>query len=59
MEPNTTLALLCADQIETSIFPPPSPVKLRAFDYFLCLGVGNLTGKAFRGVGNSNFVMVG
>ena len=32
--------------------PPPPPGKPRAFDYFLCPGVGNLTGKAFPGVGN-------
>ena len=42
---------LCADQIETSTSPPP-PGKPRAFDYFLCPGEGNLTGKAFPGVGN-------
>ena len=43
-------AELCADQIATSTSPPPG--KPRAFDYFLCPGVGNLTGKAFPGVGN-------
>ena len=32
--------------------PPTPPGKPRAFDYFLCPGVGNLTGKAFQGVGN-------
>ena len=32
--------------------PPPPPGKPRAFDYFLCPGVGNLTGKALQGVGN-------
>ena len=31
---------------------PPPPGKPRAFDYFLCPGVGNLTDKAFPGVGN-------
>ena len=31
----------CADQIETST--PPFPGKSRAFDHFLCPGVGNLT----------------
>ena len=33
-------------------FNIPPPGKPRAFDYFLCPGVGNLTGKAFPGVGN-------
>ena len=33
-------------------FDIPPPGKPRAFDYFLCLGVGNLTGKVFPGVGN-------
>ena len=32
--------------------PPPPSGKPRAFDYFLCPGVGNLTGKASPGVGN-------
>ena len=27
-------------------------LKPRAFDYFLCPGMGNLTGKAFSGMGN-------
>ena len=31
---------------------PPPPGKPRAFDYFLCPGVGSLTGKAFPGVGS-------
>ena len=33
-------------------FNIPPPGKPRAFDYFLCPGVGNLTDKAFPGVGN-------
>ena len=31
---------------------PPPPGKRRAFNYFLFPEVGNLTGKAFPGVGN-------
>jgi len=36
-----------------NILPPKG--KPRAFDYFLCLGVGNLSGEAFSGVGNFTF----
>ena len=38
--------------IKSKLQHPPPPGKPRAFDYFLCPGVGNLTGKAFPGVGN-------
>ena len=39
-----------------NILPPNLPTgKPPAFDYFLCLGVGNLTGEAFSGVGNFTF----
>ena len=40
---------LCADQIETST--PPRPGKPRAFDHFLCPGVGNLICKVLPVVG--------
>ena len=55
---------LCADQIETSTSPPgQTPGKPRAnpghLTIFCARGVGNLTGKAFLGVGNLTFAWVG
>ena len=49
------LTMFMRHQFKTSTSSPPG--KPQAFDIFCALGVGNLTGKAFSGVGNFTFCL--